>query len=251
MGLPSHGRAERTDFLVPAVLVLGLSAVYVISLLPPIRGDAGTLPLIDVWLNMLVDLGVMVVVALRGWSDRRRRGVDLTMAVNISASDLVDDSFSDHVVRRLAAYRIPPRALVIEITEGRILEDGPRAARTLERLRHSGVGIAVDDFGTGYSSLARLSELPVSELKLDRSFVQPMLKSPRAAAIVRSTVQLASALELDVVAEGVEDEATLAALRSIGCPQAQGFHIGRPTTPQDVAARFAHETLRIATGRLA
>ena len=170
----------------------------------------------------------------RRWQDA---GMPLTVAVNISPSDLMDQSFPEHVLRLLAAHGVPSNALVIEITENHVMEDRPRATGVLERLRRLGVGVAVDDFGTGYSSLAYLAELPVSEVKLDIAFVRPMLESPRASSIVHSTVELATALDLVVVAEGVEDQATLSALEQVGCAQAQGFYIGRPTTADDVAAK--------------
>ena len=175
--------------------------------------------------------------------------MELTVAVNVSPSDLLDESFPEHVARRLAAHKVPSSALVIEITENHVMEDRARATLVLGRLRDLGVSIAVDDFGTGYSSLAYLAELPVSEVKLDRSFVKPMLESSRAASIVQSTVQLATALELSVVAEGVEDRATLSALQRVGCTQAQGFFIGRPTTPERVTAAIADQMVAVSSRR--
>ncbi|GAB3360702.1 EAL domain-containing protein [Modestobacter lapidis] len=108
------------------------------------------------------------------------------------------------------------------------MEDRERAAGVLTRLRAMGVGIAIDDYGTGYSSLAYLAELPVTELKLDRAFVGSLTESPRNAAIVTSTLQLAHALGLVLVAEGVEDQATLDALAVLGCDLVQGYHLTRP-----------------------
>lgn len=101
--------------------------------------------------------------------------------------------------------------------------------------------MSVDDFGTGYAGLAYLAELPVSGVKLDRAFVRPMLESHRASSIVHSTVELATALDLVVVAGGVEDRATLSALERVGCAQSQGFNIGRPATADEVAAKVAAE----------
>ena len=116
--------------------------------------------------------------------------------------------------------------LVLEVTEGLLMEDRERAASVLTRLRGRGVGIAIDDYGTGYSSLAYLAELPVTEL--DRAFVVAMSGSPRSAAIVTSTLQVAHALGLVLVAEGVEDEQTLQALAALACDTVQGYHISRP-----------------------
>ena len=169
----------------------------------------------------------------RRWADA---GLELSVAVNISPSDLLDGSFPEQVERRMLDHGLPPGALIVEITEQHVMEDRERTAHVLGRLRAIGVGVAVDDFGTGYSSLVYLAELPLTEVKLDRAFVSPMLDSPRASSIVRSTVQLATALDLVVVAEGVEDSATLEALREVGCEQAQGFYIGRPTTAEAVVA---------------
>ena len=187
----------------------------------------------------------LALAQTRRWHDA---GMALTVAVNVSPSDLVDGAFPDRVERALAAHELPPGALVIEITENHVMEDREAATRALERLRLLGVGLSVDDFGTGYSSLAYLVELPVTEVKLDRAFVKPLIERPRASSVVHSTVRLAGALDLVVVAEGVEDAATLEALQCFGCDQAQGFHIGRPTVADQVAAKVADEI--VALGEL-
>jgi diguanylate cyclase len=194
--------------------------------------SSGTMPALT---GAVLDLAL---AQTRRWHEA---GMALSVAVNVSPSDLIDQSFPEQVERRLAAHRVPSASLVVEITENHVMEDRPRATSVLERLRALGVGVAVDDFGTGYSSLAYLAELPVTEVKLDRAFIRPMLESTRASSIVHSTVQLATALQLLVVAEGVEDRATLAALERIGCTQAQGFYIGRPTTPEAVARKVLDE----------
>jgi diguanylate cyclase (GGDEF)-like protein len=187
--------------------------------------------------------GVVMDLALaqtRRWHDE---GLGLTVAVNVSPSDLIDQSFPDHVEQRLAAHGVPSSALVVEITENHVMEDRPQATRVLERLRALGVGVAVDDFGTGYSSLAYLAELPLTEVKLDRAFIKPMLETRKASSIVESTVRLARALDLTVVAEGVEDRQTLDALEQIGCAQAQGFFIGRPTSADAIGAMLVGDSL--------
>jgi diguanylate cyclase len=114
------------------------------------------------------------------------------------------------------------------------MEDRERAVRVLSRLREAGVGVSIDDYGTGYSSLAYLAALPVKELKLDRLFVAAMTGSSRAASIVTSTLQLAHALDLVLVAEGAEDQATVDALTLLGCDVVQGYHLSRPLPPDQL-----------------
>jgi diguanylate cyclase (GGDEF)-like protein len=169
----------------------------------------------------------------RSWADQ---GQQLSVAVNVSPSDLVDEHFPDEVAVRLAAHRLPPTSLVLEVTESLLMEDRERAVSVLARLRDIGVGVAIDDYGTGYSSLAYLAELPVTELKLDRAFIGSMTDSPRNAAIVTSTLQLAHALGLALVAEGAEDQATVDALRTLGCDVMQGYHLSRPLPPDRLLA---------------
>ena len=165
----------------------------------------------------------------RSWSDQ---GEQLSVAVNVSPSNLVDESFPEQVHELLARHGLAPAALVLEVTESLLMEDRERAVSVLGRLRAAGVGIAIDDYGTGYSSLAYLAELPVTELKLDRAFVAAMQDSPRSAAIVRSTLQLAHALGLVLVAEGAEDQNTVDALSALGCDLMQGYHLSRPLPPE-------------------
>ncbi|MBN1094776.1 EAL domain-containing protein [Blastococcus sp. TML/C7B] len=171
----------------------------------------------------------MALAQCRAWADRGR---PLTVAVNVSPSNLVDEVFPDQVRGLLARYGLPAGQLVLEVTESLLMEDRERAVRVLGRLREDGVGVAIDDYGTGYSSLAYLAALPVTELKLDRTFVGAMTGSPRAASIVTSTLQLAHALGLVLVAEGAEDQDTVDALAALGCDVVQGFHLSRPLAPE-------------------
>jgi EAL domain-containing protein (putative c-di-GMP-specific phosphodiesterase class I) len=129
---------------------------------------------------------------------------------------------------------LPPSVLVLEVTESLLMEDRERAVGVLSRLRALGVHVAIDDYGTGHSSLAYLAALPVTELKLDRSFVGAMSGSARAESIVVSTLQLAHALDLVLVAEGVEDQATADALAELGCDLVQGYHFSRPVPPTEL-----------------
>lgn len=158
----------------------------------------------------------------------RRMGRPLSVAVNLSASSLVDTDLPEYVGELLAERGLPPQVLLLEITEEFLMADQDRARSILQRLRSLGVQIAIDDFGTGYSSLAYLRELPVDELKLDRSFVFPMAGDARAAALVVSIIDLAHSLGLRMVAEGVEDAPSMAELTRQGCDQAQGFYLSRP-----------------------
>jgi diguanylate cyclase (GGDEF)-like protein len=156
------------------------------------------------------------------------QGRPLTVAVNLSASSLIDSDLPEQVAALLQVRRLPASALQLEITEEFLMADRDRACNILTRLRDHGIQIAVDDFGTGYSSLAYLRDLPIDELKLDRSFVFPMADDARAAALVFSTIALAHSLGLRMVAEGVENGTALAEVTRHDCDQAQGYYLCRP-----------------------
>jgi diguanylate cyclase (GGDEF)-like protein len=161
-------------------------------------------------------------------ADWRRQGRELDVAVNLSVRNLLDRNLPREIERLLDAYSLPPDALQLEITERMIMSDPERALTIVSRLSDLGVRLSVDDYGTGYSSLANLRRLPIDELKIDRSFVTPMLKDESDLIIVRSTINLAHDLGLKIIAEGVEDEPTLEHLSLLGCDLAQGFHLSRP-----------------------
>ena len=160
-------------------------------------------------------------------TDWHRAGVPISIAVNLSASDLLDEALPQRVGTLLAEHDLPAFALELEITESVLVTDPEGARKVLEELRQLGLQIAVDDYGTGYAALAYLRDLPIDELKIDRSFVAHVTADPRSAAIVRSTIELAHALDLTVVAEGVEDQEALNAVRGFGCDFAQGYHFSR------------------------
>jgi len=164
-----------------------------------------------------------------------REGRPLAVAVNLSARDLQDPQLVDHIVWMLESKGVASNMLKLELTESAVMADPVRAAETLRAIDASGVGVAIDDFGTGYSSLGYLRRLPVSELKIDKSFVMGMARVEEDTAIVKSTNELGHNLGLVVVAEGVEDQETLDLLGSFGCDAAQGFFIGRPMTAPDLA----------------
>jgi len=163
------------------------------------------------------------------------QGLDASVAVNISAQDLHDDELVDHIAKHLARHNIAPHRLVLEITETSIMVNEQRASDTLHELAKMGVRLSIDDFGTGYSSLSHLSELPIHEIKIDKSFVADMAGNPTHKMIVCATIDLAHNLGLEVIGEGVADERTFRQLDDLGCHSAQGFFISRPLHAQDVA----------------
>jgi diguanylate cyclase (GGDEF)-like protein len=177
-------------------------------------------------INTLTDY--VLDLALAKAAQWLEQGLSVPMAVNISARSLLDPGFPDRVLAALSTRRMPAASLVLEITETSIMEDPEHALAALQRLHDAGVYLSIDDFGTGYSSLAYLKRLPVDEIKIDRSFVSALTVDARDRLIVASTVSLGRALGLDVVAEGVEDEQTLAVLQELGCDLAQGFLFSRP-----------------------
>jgi len=158
----------------------------------------------------------------------QRSGHDLSIAVNISERSLLDPDFPDEVSCLLLDAGVPPHQLELEITEGTIMADPVRAAVILRRLDELGVVLSLDDFGTGYSSLSRLRELPISEIKIDRSFAAHIETDERDIAIMRSTIELGHNLGCSVVAEGLETAEALQRVTSLGCDTGQGFHIARP-----------------------
>ncbi len=163
----------------------------------------------------------------REWADQ---GIDLHMSVNLSVRDLLDEYLPYHVLQLLKENGVRPEQLTLEVTESSIMEDVARAVLVLECLRDIGVRISIDDFGTGHSSLAQLRNIPLHELKIDKSFVMTIISDAQNDAIVRTTIDLAHSLNLEVVAEGVEDEATLRRIASLGCEQAQGYFLSKPIT---------------------
>ncbi|MFD9393087.1 putative bifunctional diguanylate cyclase/phosphodiesterase [Streptomyces sp. NPDC060000] len=166
----------------------------------------------------------------------RAQGLYVPVAVNVSPRDVHTPGFAGSVAARLARHGVPAGALQLEITEHVLLEDPQRAADTLNGLTGHGVKMSLDDFGTGYSSLVHLRRLPVSELKIDRSFVARLAVDTEDAEIVRCTVDLAHSLGLLVVAEGVEDDETWERLRDLGCDAVQGWLVAAAMPPEETTA---------------
>ncbi|SCE66798.1 putative bifunctional diguanylate cyclase/phosphodiesterase [Micromonospora mirobrigensis] len=177
-----------------------------------------------------------VVEQLAKW---QAAGTDLRAALNVSVRDLHTGEVAEQIADRLTRFGVRPDRLQVEITEGALMADPRRVLATISQLHRIGVGIALDDFGTGYSSLQHLRRLPLSEVKVDRSFVLGMTEDADDAAIVRSMIELAGALGLRVVAEGVEDERTWRLLHAAGCDVAQGWFYARPMPAQELTGWLA------------
>jgi EAL domain-containing protein (putative c-di-GMP-specific phosphodiesterase class I) len=206
---PAHGLISPADFI-------------------PIAEETG----------LIVPLGQFVLEeACRQLAEWRRSDpalAELTIAVNLSTRQLADPGLPERVCEVLTANGLDPSVLCLEITESVLMDDVGTPANSLLALHELGVQLAVDDFGTGYSSLLSLRRFPVQVLKLDRSFVSGLGRNERDTAIVGSVIQLAHALGLVAVAEGVETEAQLEALVSLGCDRAQGY-LWSPPVPPDAA----------------
>jgi diguanylate cyclase (GGDEF)-like protein len=170
----------------------------------------------------VLDLGLN---DLRVWNDAGRK---LSLSLNVSVRSLLDRRFPEEVERLLCSHGVDGTALTLELTESSLMVDPEVAKKTMRHLAELGVSVAIDDFGTGYSSLAYLTDLPIGELKIDKSFVRAMGSDARNAIVVRSTIELAHNLGLRTVAEGIEDSFTFERLRALGCELAQGFHMSKP-----------------------
>jgi EAL domain-containing protein (putative c-di-GMP-specific phosphodiesterase class I) len=187
---------------------------------------------------------IVLATALAQGHQWRLDGVDLTVAVNLSASNLIDEELVRDLAVTLTRENVPADALTLEITESTLMSDGPRAIETLDAIHELGISLSVDDYGTGFSSLTYIRDLPVQELKIDRSFVTHLTEKGRDAAIVKSTIELAHALGLHVVAEGVENEEALTVLRQLGCDLAQGYHLCRPRAADELTTWLRSQTVR-------
>jgi diguanylate cyclase (GGDEF)-like protein len=189
----------------------------------------------DAFLPLVEDAGLSAALsaevlrtALRDCAAWHARGLEISVAVNLSTSELLDLQLPERLAALLQKFTLAGSALVVEITESVFMVDKSTSVAVLAALREQGIRISIDDYGTGYSSLAYLRELPLDELKLDRSFTGNLDADPRTAAIVASTIGLAHSLGLAMVAEGVENAAVLQRLRAGGCDLAQGYHVSRP-----------------------
>jgi EAL domain-containing protein (putative c-di-GMP-specific phosphodiesterase class I) len=171
--------------------------------------------------------------AIRQCRQWRDKGHVLQVSVNVSARDLIDDYLPHYVLQLLREQDLPPERLTLEVTENSVMQQFNRVMSVLGCLLDVGVRISLDDFGTGQSSLAQLRNMPLRELKIDKSFVMSLPENAQNEAIVCTTIKLAHSLGLEVVAEGVENEEALRLLAGAGCEQAQGFFMSKPLSPAD------------------
>ena len=175
-------------------------------------------------------------VALREWSEFSASGAPGSIAINLSAKLLQSREVVGLVSRAMNIWGAQPASLVLEVTESAMMSDPDAALHTLTALNEMGITLSIDDFGTGYSSLAYLRNLPVGELKIDKSFVLHMAEDQQDRKIVQSIINLAHNLEMRVVAEGIENQQTLDMLISMGCDHGQGYYIGRPMPIDEMPA---------------
>ncbi len=196
--------------------------------------------------GMIKPLTALVLDAALGQCRRwHEDGFELTVAVNLSVRNLLDPDLPQSIGDLLRKWELPPARLMLEITEGTIVTEQVRALDVLTRLEAMGIGLAIDDFGTGYSSLAYLKDLPVRELKIDRSFVNNMTEEGSDAFIVRSTIDLGRNLGLRVVAEGVETADAWSQLVRLGCDVAQGYYLGRPVAADELTRWLRERDCRV------
>jgi diguanylate cyclase (GGDEF)-like protein len=246
------GRGEIVPYYQP---ILDLSRGRVIKAealarwVHPLRGVLAP----AIFLDLVADAGLMepftmsvLDQALRQQASWAARGYEIGVSVNISAATLRDEELPDKVAECIATHGVDAARVTIEITEDCFMADPVQALAILQRLRALGVELSIDDFGTGFSSLTYLRRLPVTELKLDRTFLTGAAGDERAVAVIRSTVDLAHSLALRIVAEGIENLETLALVDDLGCDAAQGYLMGRPVPSEEfdlgpVALRIAHD----------
>ena len=185
--------------------------------------------------GLIVPIGTWVLDEslrqLRCWLDELGDQGDFSIAVNLSSLQLQSPGIVTLVEETLQRYRIPPQRLTLELTESMVMNDAESSSGTLHQLRELGVSLAIDDFGTGYSSLAYLRQLPINLLKIDRSFIDAMADSERDRRVVAVICSLGHELGMKTIAEGIESETQLEMLQGMRCDLVQGFHLGRPTTP--------------------
>jgi diguanylate cyclase (GGDEF)-like protein len=189
----------------------------------------------------------VLTVALRHLKSWRDAGHNIGVSVNLSMRNLLDDALIETVTRLLDETGVPPSSVTLEVTESSFMAEPIRTIGILNRLSSMGLRLSIDDFGTGYSSLSQLHELPVDELKVDRSFVEDLASSKQDLAIVQAIADLARALDLEVTAEGIEDRRTLELLAGLGCHNGQGFSVSRPMRPA-LFDRWLHKRRAEAVG---
>jgi diguanylate cyclase (GGDEF)-like protein len=193
-----------------------------------VLGPADFLPVVQQSYLMREVTAFVIETAVAQAALWRQAGLDQQVSINVSGRDLLDAGLADVIEQCLGRHKVPPEALVLEIDERVLTSEPAHAVATAEALADIGVGLSLDDFGTGYSSLLRLKRLPFSEVKVDASFVGRLLESPDDEVVVKSILDLAAALGIRSVAEGVESAEVASALLAMGCVAGQGWHFGRP-----------------------
>jgi EAL domain-containing protein (putative c-di-GMP-specific phosphodiesterase class I) len=168
-------------------------------------------------------------------------GIQLRVAVNLSARNLLDPDLLNYIIRQVQESAIAPDCLSFEVTESAMMRDPDYTIAILKELNSLGHRIAIDDYGTGYSSLAYLQRLPVDELKIDSSFIFPMLQDEDSAIIVRSTIALGHSLGKSITAEGVESAALVQALLALKCDLLQGYHYSKPLPAGEFTSWFQEQ----------
>ncbi len=176
--------------------------------------------------------------SLRHASLWKSQGIDVSVAINLSAVTLLDNSFPALVGQALDTWSVPADRLMLELTESAIVENEAHAIDFMTQLRQHGCRLSIDDFGTGYSSFSYLKQFPLSELKIDQSFVRDIMIDPADRKIVKALVDLAHTFGLQALAEGVENAAALKELAALGCDRAQGYHFAKALDPREFADWF-------------
>jgi diguanylate cyclase (GGDEF)-like protein len=200
----------------------------------PFAEQTGNIRMITRW---------VINAAVRQCGEWQASGHALKISINVSARDLLDREIVAYVSSTLQKYKVRPELICLELTESALMEDPVRARETLHQLHELGVRLSMDDYGTGYSSLAYIKNLALDELKIDRAFVTGLNADNQSAAIIRSTIELGHSLGMTVVAEGVETEQELTALKQFGCDYAQGYHVCRPKRAGDLIAWLQAEDI--------
>jgi len=234
-------RNELVVYVQPQLELAGDTVKTVEVLVRWVRDDRIVMP--DDFIPVAERTGLirpLTAYVLRRALEHRRQwasgGHELDIAVNVSVRDLMDPSFPEQVSAALQFAECPPAALKLEITETQIMADPERVSATLRRLAMLGVKVSIDDFGTGYSSLSSVRALSIDEVKIDKTFVKHAVDNVQDGTLVKSITDLGHGLGLEVVAEGVEDDRTLALLRAVGVTSAQGYGIARPMPARDLPA---------------
>ncbi|WP_417461976.1 EAL domain-containing protein [Kordiimonas sp.] len=178
--------------------------------------------------------------AVKQAAEWRGKGLELAVAVNLSTNDLMNQGLPGQILQLLKQYKLPAGFLKLEVTESAVMHDMDRALDVLNMLHAMGLTLSIDDYGTGYSSLSYIKKLPVSEIKIDKSFVMTLAENDEDNILVRSTIELGHNLGLKVTAEGVEDEESVKRLKEYGCDTLQGYHISRPV-PAAELEKFLEE----------